>query len=111
MRFNPGDQVEVFSGHRVVDSETGEPFWFPAIVTAGPFPTSAARDGYYTLGVGPAEYPFDQHCHLAQDMRVATVHRDDLNDRYRAFRAWSAPARQRVSAEDQQYADRMFGYR
>lgn len=88
--FEEGQQVEVYSGDHVLSDETGEPFWYPAIVTAGPFPTRpGGEDGYYVLGVGPAEYPFDQYSKLGKWMRRASEPRVDLACRYVAFMQWS----------------------
>ncbi len=59
--FEKGAQVEVYSGPHVRDSATGEPFWYPAVVSSGPIPLNTGGVGYHILGVGPAAYPFDQH--------------------------------------------------
>jgi hypothetical protein len=85
-----GDQVEIYSGPNVVDS-SGEPFWFPGVITSGPATLNNGQRGYTTLGIGPAAYPFDQTCHLANDLRLATVQRDDLAARYAAFKHWAYP--------------------
>jgi len=91
MKFQPGDQVTVYSGPNVVDSATGQPFWFPAVITHGPVIGNKGTETYCTLGMGPAAYPFDQTYHLADDLRPASEPNPDLDRRYQAFRAWAYP--------------------
>lgn len=87
--FGKGTQVEVYSGPNVLDSETGEPFWYPAVVSSEAFPLNTGQKGYYVLGVGPAAYPFDQHPKGESELRPAPNPRPDLDERYRAFLRWS----------------------
>ncbi|GAS94864.1 hypothetical protein MMAG44476_21987 [Mycolicibacterium mageritense DSM 44476 = CIP 104973] len=86
--FTKGTQVEVYSGPNVRD-ETGNPFWYPAVVSSGPIPLNAGQQGYYVLGVGPAAYPFDQYAKNESDLRPASAARADLDERYRAFCRWA----------------------
>lgn len=90
--FAKGTQVEVYSGPNVHDSETGQPFWYPAVVSSDPIPLNTGQQGYYVLGVGPAAYPFDQYAKSDSDLRPATSPRADLDERYQAFLRWSGQA-------------------
>lgn len=87
--FDKGTQVEVYSGSNVVARDTGQPFWYPAVVSSGPIPLNNGGTGYYVLGVGPASYPFDQHAKMESDLRLTSTPRADLDERYRAFCDWA----------------------
>ncbi|AWY03487.1 hypothetical protein SEA_CHILL_46 [Mycobacterium phage Chill] len=87
--FQPGQQVEVYSGDNVLHPETLQPFWYRMVVTAGPFVTNNSHTGYYVLGPGSPEPTFNQYCKLAMQMRPAEGVDEALAARYEAFRKWA----------------------
>ncbi|AIM50280.1 hypothetical protein PBI_VIVALDI_48 [Mycobacterium phage Vivaldi] len=86
--FQPGQQVEVYSGDNVLHPETLKPFWYRMVVTAGPFELNTGHEGYRVLGPGEPGPSFDQYCKAANGMRPVADVDPELAARYDAFRNW-----------------------